>query len=48
MEYVKTIEIEWNANLDHLCLTVAKLPSSHPITKRILASDVAKTFDVLG
>ena len=47
IEYVKMLGIEWNANLDHFCLTVAKLPPSRPITKRILASDVAKTFDVL-
>ena len=42
-----TIGIEWNINLDHFHLTVAKLPPSHPITKCILASDLAKTFDVL-
>ena len=48
IEYVKTLGIEWNANLDHFCLTVAKPPSSRPITKHILASDFAKTFDVLG
>ena len=36
------------ANLDHFRLTIAKPPSSLPITKRILASDIAKTFDVLG
>ena len=47
MEYVKTLGVEWNANLDHFCLTVAKLPPNRPITKRRLASDVAKTFDVL-
>ena len=48
IEYVKTLGIEWNANLDHFRLTVVKPPSSFPITKRILASDIAKTFDVLG
>ena len=48
MEYVKTLGIEWNANLDLFHLTVAKLPSSRFITRRILASDVVKTFDVLG
>ena len=40
MEYVKTLGIECNAKLDHFHLTVARLPSSHPITKRILASDI--------
>ena len=48
MEYVKTLGIEWNANLDHLRLTVAKLPPSRLITKHILASDAAKSFDILG
>ena len=24
MEYVKTLGVEWNTNLDHFCLTVAK------------------------
>ena len=48
IEYVKTLGIEWNANLDHFRLTIAKPPSSLPITKCILASDIAKTFDVLG
>ena len=47
-EYVKTLGLEWNANLDCFRLTIAGLPPRGPITKRLLASDVAKTFDVLG
>ena len=47
IEYVKTLGIEWNANLDHFRLTVAKPPSTRPIIKCILASDITKTFDVL-
>ena len=47
-EYVKTLGIEWNANVDHFRLTIADLPPLEGITKRILVSDIAKTFDVLG
>ena len=37
-----------NASMDHFRLTVAKLPPLQQITKRVLVSDIAKTFDVLG
>ena len=47
-EYTKTLGIEWNASMDHFCLTVAKLPPLQQVTKRVLVSDIAKTFDVLG
>ena len=40
--------MQWNSSTDHFCLTVAKLPSGKNITKRVLISDVAKTYDVLG
>ena len=46
-EYTKTLGIEWNAGLDHFRLTIAKLPPLD-VTKRMLVSDVAKTFDILG
>ena len=46
--YTKTLGIQWNAQMDHFRLTVSKLPFSEDITKRMLVSDVAKTFDVLG
>ena len=47
-EYVKTHGIEWNANADHFRLTIADLPPLEDVTKRILVSDIAKTFDALG
>lgn len=47
-EYTKTLGIEWNAHHDHFRLTVADLPPLESITKRLLVSDIAKTFDVLG
>ena len=47
-EYTKTLGIEWNPSLDQFRLTVSKLPASDHITKRLLVSDIAKTFDVLG
>ena len=47
-EYAKTLGIEWNATTDHFRLTVAELPPIERITKRILVSDIVKTFDVLG
>ena len=47
-EYAKTLGIEWNTVMDHFRLNIAKLPPLDNITKRVLISDVAKTFDVLG
>ena len=46
--YTKTLGIEWNAHLDLFRLTVADLPPLEKVTKRVLVSDIAKTFDVLG
>ena len=47
-DYTKTLGLGWNTASDTFHLTVAKLPSSEVVTKRILVSDVAKVFDVLG
>ena len=47
-EYTKTLGMEWNAGLDHFRLTITKLPPLDNVTKQMLVSDVAKTFDVLG
>ena len=47
-EYKKTLGIEWNASKDHFRLTVANQPPIETLTKRGLASNVAKTYDVLG
>ena len=46
--YTKTLGIEWNSSTDHFRLTVADLPEVNGLTKRALASDIAKVFDVLG
>ena len=47
--YTKTLGVEWNTNLDQFRLTVADLPSTERvITKRLLVSDIAKVYDVLG
>ena len=34
--------------MDHFRLTIVKLPPLDNVTKRVLMSDVGKTFDVLG
>ena len=47
-EYTKTLGVEWNVSTDQFRLTIANLPSSDEVTKRIVVSDVAKIFDVLG
>ena len=41
-------KIEWNEKLDHFRLTVADFCAQDSWTKRTLASDIAKTFDVFG
>ena len=47
-DYTKTLGIEWNVTTDQFRLTVANLsPCSQP-TKRIVVSDVARIYDVLG
>jgi hypothetical protein len=40
-EYTKTLGIDFH-------LTIADLPPVDCVTKRVLVSDIAKTFDVLG
>ena len=47
-EYTKTLGVEWNARLDHFRLMVSDLPTNRNPTKRAIASDVARIFDVLG
>ena len=47
--YTKTLGIELNIDDDSFRLTIADPPNpSKIVTKRLLTSDVAKTFDVLG
>ena len=47
-EYTKTLGIQWNSGLDNFRLTVADIPKADNLTKRLLVSDIAKTFNVLG
>ena len=47
-EYTKTLGIEWNTTTDHFRLTISNLPTVDVVTKCVLVSDVAKTFDALG
>ena len=37
-EYTKTLGIEWNTGMDHLRITIARLPPLDNITKRMLVS----------
>ena len=46
--YAKALGMEWNVKSDCFRLTVTDFPSLEDVTKRILVSDIAKTFDVLG
>ena len=46
--YTKTLGIEWHSVLDHFRLSVAKQTQSDSLTKRMLVSDIARTYDVLG
>ena len=46
--YTKALGIEWNTSMDHFHLTTSDLSSSDEVTKRILVSNIAKIFDVLG
>ena len=40
--------VEWNTKTDMFCRSISELQPSNIVTKRILASDIAKVFDVLG
>ena len=44
----KTLGLEWNTTTDTFHLTISKFPQSERVTKRLLASDVAKVYDILG
>ncbi len=46
--YTKTLGIEWESRKDVFRLAIAEIPASKTLTKRLLVSDLAKTFDVLG
>lgn len=47
-EYTKTLGLEWNSKDDVFRLTISKPTDVKSWTKRLLTSEVAKTFDVLG
>ena len=47
-QYTKTVGLEWNSAYDQFRLTVSELLPIETMTKRLLVSDVAKTFDILG
>lgn len=47
-EYTKTLGVEWDTSADKFRLSISDLPHRETLTKRILVSDVAKVFDVLG
>ena len=47
-EYHKTLGIEWNAKRDLLRLAVFTGPNDKTVTKRLVTSEIARTFDVLG
>ena len=47
-QYTKTLGIEWNSFTDDFRITVAEMNHHDIVTKRMLISDVSKTFDILG
>ena len=44
----KALGLEWDVTSDCFHLTFAEWPSAEVITKRVVVSDIAKTFDVMG
>lgn len=46
--YTKTLGIEWISKEDVFRLTITDPPDRKPLIKRLLTSDIAKTFEVLG
>ena len=46
--YTKTLGLEWKTTTDMFHLTISDSPPSGKVTKRVLVSDIAKVFDVLG
>ena len=47
-DYTKTLWVEWNPINDHFHLTISDSLPRENVTKRILVSDIVRTFDVLG
>ena len=46
--YTSTLGVNWNTVNDTFHISISSSPPSDIVTKRILASDIAKVFDVLG
>ena len=47
-QLTKTLGLRWNSACDQFRLTISELLPIETRTKRLLVSDVAKTFDILG
>ena len=47
-EKVKTLGLEWKTDTDQFHLTISQSPPRENLTKRLLTSDIARTFDILG
>ena len=47
-EFTKVLGIDWNTESDSLCPTTSIDLSEHHLTKRMLVSDIARVYDVLG
>ena len=48
MSTLKTLGIAWNDCHDHFRLIIADLPPLESVTKRVIISDIAKTFVAMG
>ena len=47
-DYHKTLGIEWSTGRDLLRLAVFTGPNGKTVTKRLVTSEIARTFDILG
>ena len=47
-EYTKVLGVEWNTELDSLRLAAGTFSSGPALTKRVLASNIARMYDILG
>ena len=47
-EFTKVLGVEWNTEQDSLRLAVGDFPSDRTLTKRTLASNIARVYDILG
>ena len=45
---IKALGIHWNVNNDKLSVSTPDIPADQPTTKRTIASNLGKVFDVLG